>query len=170
VIVSGTPDFENEIVVTGRSRNGSPGVYIVTPVRVPGSIPAVLVNRGWVYAPDAATVDLARWREARTTYHGWVQPFAQPHASSPSTRPRSVRELTRSAAERLLPYPVTGVVIAQDSAGESTPARLPAPRLDNGPHLSYAIQWFSFAVIALAGAGAVVHRARQRDRTGATGA
>ena len=27
------PDFANEIVLTGRSRQGSPGVYIFTPVR-----------------------------------------------------------------------------------------------------------------------------------------
>jgi len=30
-------------------------------------------------------------------------------------------------------------------------ARWRTPALDNGPHLSYAIQWFSFAVIAVVG-------------------
>jgi cytochrome oxidase assembly protein ShyY1 len=29
--------------------------------------------------------------------------------------------------------------------------RWPAPQLDEGPHLSYTVQWFSFAVIILVG-------------------
>jgi surfeit locus 1 family protein len=39
-------------------------------------------------------------------------------------------------------------------------ARLPPPALDEGPHLSYAIQWFSFAAIALIGGAAVAVRNR----------
>jgi surfeit locus 1 family protein len=31
------------------------------------------------------------------------------------------------------------------------PVRQPAPALDPGPHLGYAIQWFSFAAIAITG-------------------
>ena len=67
VVFTGVPDTAHEFLWTGRSRNGSRGVYIVTPVVVAGDT-AVLVNRGWVYAPDAATADLSRWRERRTTF------------------------------------------------------------------------------------------------------
>ena len=49
--------------MTGRTRSGSPGVHILTPLRIPESDTALLVNRGWVYSPDARTVDLTRWRE-----------------------------------------------------------------------------------------------------------
>jgi cytochrome oxidase assembly protein ShyY1 len=35
------------------------------------------------------------------------------------------------------------------------------PALDEGPHRSYAIQWFFFAAIALAGAMAVIWRERR---------
>jgi surfeit locus 1 family protein len=35
------------------------------------------------------------------------------------------------------------------------------PALNNGPHLSYAIQWFSFAIIALVGAAVVAVRSRR---------
>ena len=42
------------------------------------------------------------------------------------------------------------VTIAGAVAGR-VPQRVPTPPLDEGPHLSYAIQWFSFAAIALAG-------------------
>ena len=39
-------------------------------------------------------------------------------------------------------------------------ARLTLPPLDEGPHFSYAVQWFSFALVALVGAGFVVKQAR----------
>jgi cytochrome oxidase assembly protein ShyY1 len=35
--------------------------------------------------------------------------------------------------------------------------------LDDGPHLSYAIQWFAFATIAVVGAGIVVARTRRES-------
>src|SRR5688572_8432486 len=63
VRLSGMPDYDREIVLVGRSRGGSPGVNLLTPVRLRGSDTAVLVNRGWVYSPDGASVDHARWRE-----------------------------------------------------------------------------------------------------------
>jgi cytochrome oxidase assembly protein ShyY1 len=37
---------------------------------------------------------------------------------------------------------------------------LPSPTLDEGPHLSYALQWFAFAAIALIGGAAVAIRSR----------
>src|SRR3982750_2694143 len=44
VRLSGAPDYGHEIVLVGRSREGSPGVNLVTPLRVPGSDTSVLVN------------------------------------------------------------------------------------------------------------------------------
>lgn len=170
VTVTGTPDYENEIVLTGRSRNGSPGVYILTPVRRPGADTAVIVIRGWVYAPDAATADLTRWRERRTAFEGYVSTLAAapPGASSGG---RKVRTLTRVGVRSLLPYPVAAqYVVSQDPQSDSTPARLQKPALDDGPHLIYAIQWFAFAVIALVGAGIVAFRARSQRNPGSTGA
>lgn len=168
--VAGTPDYPNEIVFTGRSRNGSPGVYILTPVRRPNNDTAVVVTRGWVYAADAATADLARWREARDTFSGYMSVLS---ATPPGPKPtgRRVRTLTLAAVRALVPYPVArAYLVAQDSASERTPARLPMPALDDGPHLSYAIQWFSFAIIAIVGAGIVAVRARKQQSPGATGA
>ena len=44
------------------------------------------------------------------------------------------------------------------------PAPVPAVKPDGGPHLSYAIQWFSFAAIFVVGWAALVMR-----RTGTPG-
>jgi len=160
VTLTGTPDYQNEIVLTGRSRNGSPGVHILTPVQRPNTDTAVVVLRGWVYAPDAASADLSRWHEARSEFHGYVMQLP-PSTTAHSGSGRKLRALSLPAVRGLLPYPVSAqYVVSQDTASDRTPARLAAPALDDGPHLSYAIQWFSFAMIAIVGAAIVAFRAR----------
>lgn len=160
VMLSGVPDYENEIVYTGRSRNGSPGVYLVTPVRRDGTDTAVAVVRGWVYAPDAATIDASKWQEERASFSGYVLSFPAGAATASASPERRVRTLTYAGLQELLPYPLAAVyLVAQDSvAAPNAPARLGAPALDDGPHLSYAIQWFCFAAIALVGAAIVAFR------------
>lgn len=167
--VEGAPDYEHEFVQAGRSMNGSPGVYVFTPVRL-DSARAVLVNRGWVYAPDAATVNLSQWRETRSRFSGYTMPFADQKART-APRARSTHVVNAAAVAELVPYPVAPLyLVARDSGGPATPARLPDIELTNGPHLSYAIQWFSFAAIAVIGAGFVVTRARRTPRDGSTAA
>jgi cytochrome oxidase assembly protein ShyY1 len=45
-----------------------------------------------------------------------------------------------------------------DSTSTTHPARREIVALDDGPHRSYAVQWFCFAAIAIGGAAAVVRR------------
>lgn len=155
VTVSGRPDYGHEVALTGRTRNGSPGVNIVTPVRVAGTDTAVLVNRGWVYSPDASQVEFSRWREADSlTFSGYVDTL-QTGGTAPSAAGLQMRVLDRKRIAAEVPYPIAShYVIALSDGGtqsQTTPVRLPLPALDEGPHKSYAIQWFSFAIIAIAG-------------------
>lgn len=159
--VVGVPDYEKEFVVTGVSRNGSPGVHIFTPLRVEGVRDAVLVNRGWVYSPDAATVDLSRWRENRQSFSGYTLVVPWGHSWS-KVKGRGIRPLYQNGVKRVLRGEFQALyVVARDSGGAESPARLSLPALGNGPHMSYAIQWFSFAAIALGGAIIVWHKARR---------
>ena len=161
VTLEGQWDETHELVLMGRSHEGSPGVHLVTPLRIPGNDTAVLVNRGWAYAPDAGTVDQGRWRDPLDSAQvlGFVTalPSRLPGATSAGALPR-VRWIDRSEVERWAGYPVFPFVVVRtvDSLAvaarkDSTPAPLPTPALDEGPHQSYAIQWFSFAAIALIG-------------------
>jgi surfeit locus 1 family protein len=171
VVVRGVPDITNEIVLTGRSRRGSPGVYILTPLRRAADEAAVLIVRGWVYAPDAATIDLARWREDRGEYTGYVNVLPESSAPEPRASQRKVRALSRVTLSPLFPYSIAPLyVVATDSASGSAPVRLPMVTLDEGPHLSYAIQWFAFAAIALIGGSAVALRTRASRHAGAANA
>jgi surfeit locus 1 family protein len=162
--LAGRFDYEHELVLTSRTHEGSPGVELLTPLRVAGTDTAVLVNRGWVYAPDGFTVDRARWREgdsARVT--GYVEVYSPDAGVTTSADPRIVRRVSRREIAGRLPYPLAPfyLVATGDTAGTAHPARRDIPVLDDGPHRSYAVQWFCFAAIALGGAGAVVWRERK---------
>lgn len=159
--VAGVPDYANEITFTGRSRNGSPGVFILTPMRFAGSDSAVIVVRGWVYSPDAATADLSRWKESRTAFSGYTATLPSLSVQDHLAGARKIRLLSAHAIRQQLPYAVSSrYLVSQDSGDATAPARLAAPELDYGPHLSYAIQWFAFALTAIVGSGIVAMRAR----------
>ena len=166
--VDGHYDYAHEVVLASRTHQGSPGVEILTPVRVAGSDTAVLVNRGWVYSPDGSTVDLERWREGDSAHvAGYVDAYTPDDGVTTSAfGPRVIRRASRSEIAAKVPYPVAPylLIVTSDSSGREHPARREAPVLDEGSHRSYAIQWFSFAVIALGGAAAVVFREREERR------
>ena len=168
VTARGTYDFANEIVLSGRSRAGSPGVNLLTPLRLAGSDTAVLVNRGWVYSPSARDVERDRWREpAEAEVTGYVATFVDPTTGVTivSGQPRTIRWLDPRTIDSLVPYPVLPFyVVTTDTGGvaaaDGVPARLAPPPLDEGSHLSYAFQWFSFAAIFLGGAGVLAYKQR----------
>lgn len=82
VTVRGVADYDAEMVQTSRSQSGVPGVYVLTPVRpldAGWGDTALLVLRGYLYSPDARTVDLARAREGDTlTIEALVTVFPPP--------------------------------------------------------------------------------------------
>ena len=167
--VVGVPDFDHEIVLAARTYQGSPGVNLFTPLRIAGSDTARLVNRGWIYSPDGVSVDLRHWREAGTRFVGYAELLPRGSSSGPGgvlrRGDRIARQLDLATVDRLLPYPVSPLYLVATDADTTRPvvervARLPAPALDEGPHLGYAIQWFAFAAIALIGGTAVAVRGR----------
>ena len=153
VVAHGRFDYSAELTWPGRSFEGTPGVALITPLRLAdggggggeggGVGSAVLVDRGWVPSPDAFHVDHAAYRESDSvTVEGIA--FAPPRG----------RGDVNTAG--FLPYVVQMETPLPGPRG--LPRRWPAPVLDDGPHLSYAIQWFSFAVITLVGTAALLRR------------
>jgi surfeit locus 1 family protein len=148
VTATGRWDYGRERTVSGRTRNGSPGVHVITPM-ILGDGAEILVNRGWVYSPDARTIELPKWREGD---QGQLVAYVDELPSS--LRPSSPARLYVIAL---------GDSGSQPAAAAQRPVRLPVPAFaDEGPHLSYAVQWFSFAAIALIGTPIVVRRQRRR--------
>jgi surfeit locus 1 family protein len=64
-----------------------------------------------------------------------------------------------------LPYSLLPVYVLLQSQQppQDLPAIVPVPTLDEGPHLSYAIQWFAFATIAVVGGAVLLLRDRRGE-------
>ncbi len=153
VAAIGRYDHTREIVLRGESLDGVPGVLVVTPLRLTGSDTAVLVNRGFVPAPDAAsasTEELSERGERKVEGIALTLPSGDGKPLRHGGRTTWAR-LDRDALRRQLPYPILGFYIGQlpGSALPRFPRRLPPRPLDDGPHLNYTIQWFLFAAMAL---------------------
>ncbi|MEX0907940.1 MAG: SURF1 family protein [Gemmatimonadota bacterium] len=188
ITATGLYDNARSIIFPGRSRRGLPGVYLLTPLRVSGRNDAVLVNRGWVPSADAATVDIDAFaRIEPVTVSGLLLPFPDSTRSlAPGERVRDdggFRRVWYAVDERELrsqfPYELLPATIQQlpDSllpasaapAEAETASRFPAPLepppLSQGPHLGYALQWFSFALIGIIGWLALVLQGRSPRRS-----
>ncbi len=176
VRATGTYDPAGQVVLRGRANDGNPGVHLVTPLVVPGVSQTLLVNRGWVPSPDAATVDARPFAEAGThTVDGILQeiPRGTAGAGQPATTQVNgapvvtFRRLDLAALRRLQRRPFVRLYLQQlpgaDSASRRPPVRVALPPQDNGPHLSYAVQWFSFAIIGVIGLAIVLLRQRRVD-------
>jgi len=174
VRATGTYDDAGQVVLRGRANDSNPGVHLVTPLVVPAVRQALLVNRGWVPSPDAATVDTRPFAEpgARTVV-GILQeiPRGTAGAGQPATTTVNgapvvtFRRLDVAALQRLQRRPFVRLYLQQlpgpDPAKARPPIRIALPPQDNGPHLSYAVQWFSFAIIGVIGLIVVLLRQRR---------
>lgn len=90
VRLTGTWDYDNEIVIRGRAALGSPGVHLVTPLRLEGS-PAVLVLRGWLPAADGLSADFQSARPAPDDPQRDSTVVVMGRIFPGSLRPRSLR-------------------------------------------------------------------------------
>ena len=145
VVAHGVYDFSAERAWPGRSFQGTPGVALITPLRLAdGSV--VLVDRGWVPSPDAFHVDHALYREPDTATVTGI-------ALIP---PRGRGDVDVAG---FLPF-VIQLETPEPPPNRGLPSRWPPPAFDDGPHLSYAIQWFSFALIALVGTAVLIRKGR----------
>lgn len=171
VTARGRYDHAHDIIVRGEVLDGVPGVRVVTPLLLAAAGPAVLVDRGFLPAPDAVTVELSGSEEpGEVDVRGIALPVpigpGQPitHGGRVTWRRLDLPELRAR-----LPYPVLPVLVKQspDTSLPRFPRRLAPAPIDDGPHLAYAVQWFLFAGLAAAFAVLVVGRGdRGREQLG----
>jgi surfeit locus 1 family protein len=166
VTLTGEFDHEHEIVLRGRANQGAPGVEVATPFRLAGDSVAVIVIRGFVPSDDAFGIDRSAIREpGPRTIHG--EAFALDSSARGGLPIVRGADTTWQRVDRAdlgrIPYPVfpLGIRQTKDSGMTGFPIRTGAPALSGGPHMSYAIQWFGFAII-FAGGG-IVYTYRKRE-------
>jgi surfeit locus 1 family protein len=159
----------DEVLIRSQVHQGVAGFHVITPLLGEGGT-AVLVNRGWVPLDvDEAPATAVPPPDGTVTMTGWVRPSQTRGALGPSDPDEGRLEtLSRVDIDRIqqqVPYELEPVYLSSldDLAGD-LPIAAPAPSFDDeGPHLAYAIQWFSFALIGLIGYFFLIRRAARRS-------
>ena len=179
---------EAEVLIANRSFEGQAGSWLATPLRLdPASVdgepnPAegspsssgsssddrvVMVVRGWVPrlhvagvderpagpSPGPVSVTGLAFASVGGGRIGVTDPGEPPEISRPDLN--RYREVTG-----LDPAPVWIRLRAQDPSLGELPIPVPPPALSDGPHLSYAFQWFFFSAGAAAVYGLILRRFR----------
>ncbi len=152
--IEGVFDFSREVIEQGRVVKGVPAVYIVTPlVTQNGGI--LLVERGYALSPDARGVDVAALREADSVVvEGVLVRLDGGTLPSDLTWPIYVLRADPAVLQQLYQEPLQPLVLRRTVTPPDLPQAMgpaPLPPLTGGPHLSYAVQWFLFATIAVVG-------------------
>jgi cytochrome oxidase assembly protein ShyY1 len=123
---------------------------VVTPIVTEWG--AVLVERLWARSPDATTVDLATMGEdSLMAIEGAFMPSGLPRPSSQAAWPIRVASINPEILADRFPYPLYGLAVRRTTGAPEGVTLVPLPELTEGSHLSYAVQWFAFAVIAVVG-------------------
>lgn len=160
VTVRGEYDEAQQVALRNQAMNGQWGVDLITPLRIAGTDQAVLVDRGWIPAEDYTSGNWAKYNEPGVVEVQGVIRQSQTHPdfgrrSDPTPIPGGPRldtwnfvnvgGIARQTSYSLLPVYIQE---APNPAFAGPPIRTqPELDLSEGPHMGYAIQWFSFALL-----------------------
>ena len=168
VTATGRYDERDEVVLEGRTRRDNPGNALLTPLVLTDG-QTIVVNRGWVrFGMDRPPVAGAAPPSGTVTVTGVLFP---PDAMS-APAPARVTVMTKDDLGRIsgqLPSAELPVYLWLQSQSPRQAGRFPIPlglpSLSEGPHFSYAVQWFLFASVGLVGYPILLRReARGRAR------
>jgi len=154
-IVEGQFDYDGQIILKEQFYRSNPGVHLVTPLLIDGKNQAILVDRGWIPAEEVAQGDLERFDEFPDRPLEGVLQSSQTLNSGRETivEPGQTEwyRIDIEAIQTQSDYDLLPVYLLQTPTEENPttpPIREPVePDLSEGNHLSYAIQWFLFALI-----------------------
>ncbi|MBI2710516.1 MAG: SURF1 family protein [Actinobacteria bacterium] len=181
VTATGTYLPGSQVLVRGRTLNDVPGSWVLAALRLPdGRI--VPVVRGWM-ANDGRYDAVPRGLDppaGQVTVTGWLRPpehRGRFGAVIPADgRLTSIARVDVARYGRQMGAPVLPAWVQLRAEQPSTrPAPTPPRPLappdptDQGPHFSYAIQWFSFAAIGLIGYPLILRRKARDEATGSAG-
>lgn len=174
VRLSGSYLPAQSVLLRNRPLDGQPGYHSLVPFATDDGH-VLLVDRGWLPIGESGqTPDVVPRPPAG---HAEVVVRLRP------PEPASKQSAPAGQLQRIIPASVPlpaaarsgviedayGVLSSERPAPRTAPEPLPKPVLDEGPHLSYALQWCVFALGALVGFVVIVRRTAQEDEAEGAG-
>lgn len=174
VQVAGSYVEGSEILIANRSRDGTPGFWMWTTLRT--AVGDVLVNRGFVSRDlilgtaqlvPGETLDPER---GDVIVEGLLRVgFENANLSASGdqlSRPDAATAASALGLDTALdPTIYLQLQLQEPPLSQQWPQVLPLPDLGEGPHRSYAFQWFTFATIGTIGYGLLLRRIKRGDQT-----
>jgi cytochrome oxidase assembly protein ShyY1 len=166
VEAGGTYLPDEQVVIVNRSQGGRAGDHVAVPLELDDGR-LLIVDRGFV--PLGAD-DVPPPPAGEVTVVGRVRPSQERRRGQLSDPEGERREFQRIDLDRLagqLPAPVVPVyveLVSSEPAEGALPEPALVPELSEGPHLSYAVQWFIFSVCVAVGWVLAVRRSAQLRR------
>ncbi|MEO1057052.1 MAG: SURF1 family protein [Actinomycetota bacterium] len=166
--------IDEQVLVFNRTQGGRAGDNVITGLQLDnasaGDPSVVLVNRGFI----PLTVDAPTPPDGNVEIIGRVRPTQQRQTGQlTDAADGPLTEIRRVEIDRLAPQfdgtvaPIyLDLIESTPPVSDTDPTPVPAPDLDEGPHLSYAMQWFIFAVCVVIGWVLAVRRSitnRRKD-------
>jgi cytochrome oxidase assembly protein ShyY1 len=170
----GSFEADHQFVVRYRNNGNLNGYEVVTPLRTASGV--VLVDRGFiplqrgVQIPSAAPAPPA----GEVTVVGHVRRNERGRRAATTPVGNQMRLISSDAIAGTLPYPIKSgyiglLTVRPEQIGGFQPIEL--PDLSEGPHFWYALQWFMFTAVGVAGIVVFIRgdlRARREERQDAT--
>lgn len=154
VILNGEWDYANQVVWRGQSLDGELGGRLLTPLRLTDGR-AVLADRGWI--PYVEAQDAESWAQLNESVgEATIQAILLPSQPLPPdllppTESVNWVQPDVAAIDARLPYDLLPLYAQLRPGPQDDPTALPIREdlyveLSAGTHLSYAVQWFTFAL------------------------
>lgn len=165
VLASGTYDTQRQLLVRSRPHDGQVGFEVLTPLRLDDGR-VFIVDRGWI--PSAQTT--ADASDIPNPPSGRVEVVARLKPSEPPLAGREASKGTVATIELALIDDILGGTVITGAYGllasevppvDVMPIASVRPELDEGPHLSYALQWILFAIMGFVGLGLAIRNERR---------
>jgi cytochrome oxidase assembly protein ShyY1 len=155
VRATGTYDVEHEVTVAFTTRDGAPGVDVVTPL-VTSDGTAVLIDRGWMQTENTRDrpTNVPAPPAGEVTVTGWLRENSEADGNAIEPLDGQVRAISSTGMASYVSHDlVSGYVNlrSQDPPAAESLALEPRPELGQGPHFFYALQWWFFGGLAVFG-------------------
>lgn len=165
VRATGRFDEADQVLIRNRAFEGTNGSHVVTPLMLDDGT-AVLVNRGWIGVADAPP----KPPSGEVTIEGLLLQTQERQIGPKDPPTGTLAVLNRVDVQRVQQqvdtklYPLFLQQTAPETPDGDLPLLVDPPPRDEGPHRSYAIQWFLFATVVTVGYPLLMRR-RWRDQS-----
>jgi surfeit locus 1 family protein len=161
VSVTGEYDFSNQIAIRNQYHGDVYGYHVLTPLILADGT-AILIDRGWIPPNDdrsawseydqfgsIAISGIIRLSRSEADFGGLSDPpLKESEARSVWNQP-NIPEISKQIAYEIKPVYVQ---LDPEPARETPPFPYqPDVEITEGPHMGYALQWFTFAILLFGG-------------------